>query len=146
MANNTRSGEWFRVIASAALLAVSAAIAPTANAQDTGLQLSTDPAKSVNLKTAPEVPAVALPAGLAINRPTIPMADYVAAKNAAAARAPSGAKGGAAPPSTTGVSLYTQVAGPNQSQSGGGFPPDGDIATSAQWMVQVVQSLVTMYN
>jgi hypothetical protein len=44
------------------------------------------------------------------------------------------------------VSLYTQVAGPNQPQSGGGFPPDGDIATSAQWMVQVVQNLVTMYN
>ena len=46
----------------------------------------------------PRLAPVARPTGLAINRPTIPMADYVAAKNAATARAPGQAKPGAAPP------------------------------------------------
>jgi hypothetical protein len=148
MADTNRFKGWLCAVGAATLFAVSAAIAPTASAQDTGLQISGDAAKSVDLKTASEVAAVARPADLAINRPTMPMADYLAAKNAAAARAPGQAKPGATPaaPPSTEISLYTQVPGPNQSQSGGGLPPDGDIATSAQWMVQVVQSLVTMYN
>jgi hypothetical protein len=129
------------------VLAICAAIAPPASAQDTALTISSGAARTVDLRTAPEVSAVGQPAGLAINRPTMPMADYLTAKNAAAAR--SGAsrpQSGATPPSTADVSLYTQVAGPNQAQSGGGFPPSGDIATSSQWMVQVVHNLVTMYN
>src|SRR5437660_9854630 len=73
----------------------------------------------------------------------------VPAKNAAAARPGAGrVKPGAAAPSTPGVSLFTQVAGPNEGQTTGGaqFPPGGDIATSKDWMVQVVTDLVTMYN
>src|SRR5207244_2842890 len=93
MANDTRDRRWFCVVATAASLAVPAAIAPTASAQDTGIQISVDAAKSVDLRTAPELPAVPRPAGLVTNRPTIPMADYLAAKNAAAARAPSGKPG-----------------------------------------------------
>jgi hypothetical protein len=123
-----------------------AASTPTPRAQDSGPRVGSGPAKSVDLKTAAALPAAPRPAGLAINRPTMPMADYLAAKNVAAAGVPSSAQAAAAPPSTSDVSLYTQVAGPNQTQAGGAFPPDGDIATSGQWMVQVVQNLVTMYN
>ena len=146
MADDNRFKGWLCAVASAALLAVSAAIAPTANAQETRLEVRADKAQSVDLKTAPEVAPVAPPAGLAINRPTIPMADYVALKNAAAARAPGQAKPGApsAPPAT-GVTLYTQVGSTNETQSCC-FPPDGDIATSAQWMIQVNNDVIVMYN
>src|SRR5437870_2417932 len=118
MADDNRFKGWLCAVASAALLAVSAAIAPTANAQETRLEVRADKAQSVDLKTAPEVAPVAPPAGLSINRPTIPMADYVALKNAAAARAPGQAKPGApsAPPAT-GVTLYTQVGSTNETQS-----------------------------
>ena len=147
MANNSRG--WLCAVGAAALLAVPAAIAPPASAQGTGLQASSDAAKSVDLRTAPEVPAVALPAGLAINRPTMPMADYVAAKNAAAARVGgSRPQSAAAPPPATGVTLFTQVGSTNESQTTGGnrFPPDGDVATSATWMVQVNNDIIVMYN
>jgi hypothetical protein len=148
MADNNRFKGRLCAVASAVLLAVSAAIAPTASAQDASMQISTGPAKSVDLRTAPEVPAIPPPAGLAINRPTIPMADYIAAKNAAAARAPGQAKPGAAPPSATGVTLYAQVGSTNETQTTGGnlFPPGGDIATSAEWMVQVNNDVITMYD
>jgi hypothetical protein len=71
------------------------------------------------------------------NRPTMPMADYVAAKNAAAARQAPGRRrpNAAAPPSTSGVTLFTQVAaaGEVQTTNGHQFPPDSDIATSKDW-------------
>jgi hypothetical protein len=146
MTNSNRAGGWLCAVAAAALLAVSAAIPPTADIQDAGVQVNTGAAQSVDLRTAPALPSVPRPEGLAINRPTIPMADYVAAKNAAARTAPVGrSKPGAGTPSSTNVSFFGQVAGPNQAQAGG-LPPDGDIATSAEWMVQVVNDLVTMYN
>jgi hypothetical protein len=96
------------------LLAASAVIASPARAQDKGLQGSTGEGQSVDLKTAPEMPAAPRPANLAINRPTIPFANYVAAKNAAAARAPGKAKPGPAAPSTTDVSLVAQSGTVNQ--------------------------------
>ena len=147
MANNTRAGGWLCAAAAAALLAGSAAIPPTADTQDPGVQVTLGPAQTVDLRTAPELPAVARPAGLVINRPTMPMADYIAAKNAARAAPPGHTKpgAGAVSPSSTNVTLFGQVAGPNQAQAGG-LPPDGDIATSKEWMVQVVNDLVTMYN
>jgi hypothetical protein len=133
-------------VASAALLAASAVIASPARAQDKGLQGSTGEGQSVDLKTAPEMTAAPRPANLAINRPTIPFANYVAAKNAAAARAPGKAKPGpVAPPSTPDVSLVVQSGTVNQSQSCC-FPPDGDIATSASWMVQTVNDQLVMFN
>jgi hypothetical protein len=126
-----------------------AAIALPASAQDTGIRITVDAAKSVDLRNAPELPAVPRPPGLFTNRPTMPMADYIAAKNAAAARiAGSRPQSGAAPPPAAGVSLYTQVGSTNESQTTGGnvLPPDGDIATSASWLVQVNNDVVTMYN
>src|SRR5437879_3554431 len=80
MANNNRGWGWWGAVASAAVLGISAATAPPASAQDTGTRIRVDAAKSVDLRTAPETPSVPPPAGLFINRPTIPMADYLAAK------------------------------------------------------------------
>jgi hypothetical protein len=138
---------WLCAIASAAFIAVSAAIAPLASAQGTGPQVRTGPAQWIDMKNAPEVAPVAAPADLAINRPTMPMADYIAAKNAAA-HAPGQAKPGVAPPVSSNVTLYTQVGSTNETQTTGGnqFPPDGDIATSSQWMVQVNNDVIVMYN
>jgi hypothetical protein len=148
MANNNNHGRgWRRAAAIAALLALSAAIVSAANAQYTSRKVQVDAAKTVDLTTAPEVPAVPWPADLNINRPTMPMADYLAAKNAAAARGgPAADKTGGTAPPAAGVTLYTQAPVTNQSQAGGALPPDGDVATSSQWMVQVVQNRVTMYN
>src|SRR5439155_20196761 len=84
------------------------------------------------------------------NRPTIPAADYAAAKkNAAARQAPGQPKPGApAPQPPSGLTLVTQVASVNESQTtfGTSTPPDGDIATSAQWMIQTTNDQVVMYN
>jgi hypothetical protein len=149
MADNNQGRKWLSAGASVALLAMLAAIAPPASAQDKGPRITVDGAKSVDLRTAPELPAVPRPPGLVTNRPTMPMTDYLAAKNAAAAKI-GGARpqGGAVPPPAAGISLYTQVASTNEAQTTGGnlIPPDGDVATSASWMVQVNNDVVTMYN
>jgi hypothetical protein len=147
MANNNHGWGWRCAAASAALLMAFAAIIPAASAQNTNRKVKIDAAKTVDLNTAPDVPAVPWPADLNINRPTMPMADYLAAKNAAAARVgPAVDETGGNTPPATGVTFYTQAPVTNQSQAGGTVPPDGDIATSSQWMVQVVQHRVTMYN
>jgi len=90
MADNSRLMGWLGAVASTGLLVLCAVIASPASAEDAQLQGSTGTGQSVDLATAPEVKPAAPPAGLAINRPTIPMADYIAAKNAAAARARAG--------------------------------------------------------
>jgi hypothetical protein len=135
---------WLCAAAGAAVLAVLGALTCPASAQDKSPQGSTGAGQSVDLKTAPEMTAAPRPANLAINRPTIPLANYVAA-NAAAARAPGKAKPGPAAPSTTDVSLVAQSGTVNQAQSCC-FPPDGDIATSADWVVQTVNDQIVMYN
>src|SRR5438093_10339929 len=73
MPDDNRARGWLCAVASAALLAVAAAVAPPASAQDTRPQVSSDAAKKVDLSSAPAVPAVARPADLVTNRPTIPM-------------------------------------------------------------------------
>jgi hypothetical protein len=149
MANNNHGREWLYAVASAALFALSAATAPPASAQDNGTRITVDAAKSVDLRTAPEVPDTPRPTDLVSNRPTIPMADYLAAKNTAAAK-PGVARPqpAAAPPSNSTVTLFSQAGSTNQSQTTGGnvLPPNGDIATSANWLVQVNNDVVTMYN
>jgi hypothetical protein len=132
-------------LASAALLA-SAVIASPAHALDNGLQAKTGEGQSVDLTTAPEVTAVPRPANLATNRPTMPLANYVAAKYAAAARAAGKAKPRqTASQSATDVSLVLQSPTVDQTQSCC-FPPDGDIATSAGWMVQTVNNQIVAFN
>src|SRR5438477_11887272 len=123
MANNNHGRGWWCAVASAALLAISAASAPPTSAQDTGTRITVDAAKSVDLRTAPEVPAVARPADIVTNRPTMPMADYLAAKNAAAAKIGAARpQTGAAPPPATGLTLYTPVGSTNETQTTGGNP------------------------
>jgi hypothetical protein len=86
MAEDGRGRGWLGVTANAVLLmALTATVA--ANAQDTGPQISTGAARSVDLRTAPELPSVPPPPGLVTDRPTIPIADYLAAKRAAAMKA-----------------------------------------------------------
>jgi hypothetical protein len=148
MADYKRAKGWLCAVASANLLAISAALPSQASAQD-GQQASFTAFTTIDLKNAPEVPAVPRPPGLIINRPTIPMADYVAAKNAAAAKpGASRQQPAAAPPSNTTVTLFTQAGSTNESQTTGGSrsPSDGDIATSAEWMVQVNNDVITMLN
>ena len=125
MADNSRSRGWLCAVG-CAFVAVAAAIAP-ASAQNTGRQIRSDAAKTIHLSSAPEVPAVARPADLVTGRPTIPMADYIAAKNAAAAQAPGRAKPGAAVPVDSKVTLYAQVPSTNETQTTGGnrLPPGG---------------------
>jgi|HubBroStandDraft_6_1064221.scaffolds.fasta_scaffold142953_1 hypothetical protein len=149
MALNSSIKGWLSAVCAAALFAVSAAIAPTASAEDAHFQSSTGTGQSVDLAAAPEVAPAARPAGLTINRPTIPMADYIAAKNAAAAQAPGQRKpGAAAPPVSSGVTLFAQVGSTNETQTTGGnqLPPGGDLATSATWMVQVNTDIITTLN
>ena len=72
------------MVANAVLLAALTAMAGAASAQGGGAQITTGAARSVDLRTAPEVPSVPQPPGLVSNRPTIPMAEYLAAKRAVA--------------------------------------------------------------
>ena len=141
---------WWCAAASAAVMALWTAAAATAAEQEKSRQVTLDPPRSVDLRSAPEIPAVPRPADLVTNRPTMPMADYIAAKSAAAARqTPEQSRpDAAAPPPATGVSLAVQVPGANEAQTTGGnqFPPDADIATSKDWMVQVTNDQVVMYN
>jgi hypothetical protein len=148
MANEKRGKGWFCAAASAGLLAVFAANSYPASAQETGKQARITAVTTIDLKTAPELTAVPRPADLVINRPTIPMADYIAAKNAAAAKPGVSRQQPAAAPPANSVTLFTQVASTNESQTTGGnrLPPDGDIATSADWMVQVNNDVITMFN
>ena len=74
-------------VASAVFLMALTAAAGAASAQGGGGQITTDAARSVDLRTAPEIPSVPPPPGLVTNRTTIPMADYLAAKRAAAMKA-----------------------------------------------------------
>jgi hypothetical protein len=146
MADLTRFRIWLCAVASAALLAATAVIASPAGALDNGPQGSTGEGQSVDLQTAPEMTGAPRPANLAINRPTMPLANYLAAKYAAAARAPGkGKPGPAAPRSATDLSLVGQAPTVNQTQSCC-FPPDGDIATSASWMVQTVNNQIAVFN
>jgi hypothetical protein len=82
MGKGSRNTGW--MVASAVFLAALTARAGVTRAQGGEAQISTGPARSVDLRTAPEVPPVPPPPGLVTNRPTIPMADYLAAKRAAA--------------------------------------------------------------
>src|SRR5437016_9404490 len=119
MSGENRVRVWWCAAASGAVLAAAVAAAPVAWAQDAGAAPSISEARSIDLRTAPEIPAVPRPAGLVTNRPTMPMADYIAAKNAAAARPTTGRAepGVAAPPSAAGVTLFTQVAATNEAQN-----------------------------
>src|SRR5260370_1210556 len=75
--------------------------------------------------------------------PTLPPgSDRVADARRALGPAKPGA--GSAPPAS-GVTFFTQSGTVNETQSCC-LPPDGDIATSANWMMQTVNDQIAMYN
>src|SRR2546428_9587895 len=84
MAEYDRGSGWWRAVAGAALLALSAAIAPTARAQNTGEQGSTGSGQPIDLNSAPPVTPAPRPAGAAVHRPRRPRADCPAAQKVAA--------------------------------------------------------------
>jgi len=153
MTRQSRSSRWSWGVGGAALLAAALiASAPGARAADTPAgatdaptvgNISSDSAAKADLASAPALPSVPMPAGLTINRPAMPAADYQAAQQRVV--------GGAAPADktapqspATGLSLVVQIPSINQTQFGG-FPPDGDIATSTNWTVQIVNFALQMY-
>jgi hypothetical protein len=126
------------------LLAALTALAPPAGAQDAPQvgETSIGQTTTVDLATAPVLPSVPMPAGLTINRPT------PTARAAPAGHGPS-RPAASSTPSTSGVSLYFQTPSINETSPVtccGGFPPDGDIATSQHFTIQIVNYALTMYN
>jgi hypothetical protein len=81
MADPISAGRSSYAAATAVLRAALPAMPAPRRAQNAGLQVSSDAARSVDLRTAPEVPSVP-PAGLVTKRPAIPIADYVATMKA----------------------------------------------------------------
>jgi len=150
MADNNRFRRWVYVAGGAALLAALTALAPPADAQDapTVGQANTGQATPVDLATAPVLPSVPVPAGLKINRPTMPEADYRAAQQRPPGP-PSALKTAPQPPGpSSALSLYFQSPSIYQGQPGTStsFPPDGDVATSQHFTVQTVNFEIVMYN
>jgi hypothetical protein len=146
--------KWSWVVGGAAVLAAAlmasapgarAAAAPTIGTSDapTVGNVSSDAATKIDLGSAPAQPTVPMPAGLAINRPTMPAADYQAAQQRAAAPGTPADKTAPEAPATA-LSLVAQIPSTNETQFGG-FPPDGDIATSSNWTVQIVNYALQMY-
>jgi hypothetical protein len=133
---------------SAASLTALAAVAPCAQAEDAPIvgQISSDQAVTLDLSTARELPNAPMPQGMLFNRPTMPMANYQAAQRRVVGG--KAAEKAAAPPEApaTALSLYFQTPSINETFPGNTFPPDGDIATSTDYTVQVVNFAITMYN
>ena len=140
---------WLYAAGGAALLAALTALPPGARAQNAPItgQTSVGPATTVDLATAPVLPSVPMPAGFTFNRPTMPEAEYRALQQRGP-EAPSALK--TAPRAEapgSGLSLVAQIASVNETSPVtccGGFPPDGDIATSRDYTVQIVNYAVTM--
>ena len=110
--------------------------APT-NAPVTG-RINVESATAVDLQSAPALVGAAAPAGVNYNRPTPNIAHGGAA--------PSFRSQGGAPESpSSALALWAQTPSLNET-SFGGFPPDGDIATSVLYSVQVNNFAVTIFN
>jgi hypothetical protein len=114
--------------------------------------VSSAAATTVDLSKAPALSAVPMPAGLAINRPTIPIAQYQAAQNrvvppgtSAAKTAPQAQAPGSALSLVLEIPSMNETSAPACTGQGCGFPPDGDIATSSNWTVQIVNYGIQMY-
>jgi hypothetical protein len=132
---------------SAALLAAFTAVVPRAGAQDAPIvaQINSDQAVTLDLSTAPELPNAPLPQGIFFNRPTMPMAEYLAAQRRAVGGKAADKAAAAHEGPDTALSLYFQSPSLNETTFGG-FPPDGDIATSPHFTVQIVNYGIPMYN
>jgi hypothetical protein len=98
-------------------------------------------ATTVDLRSAPARPSVPMPPGLNFNRPT-PGAGAARGSQGQPRRAAGAASAGPGTP----LSLFFQSASVNENFNPGGLPPDGDIATSQHFTVQINNFVVTMYN
>ncbi len=97
-------------------------------------------ATTINLAKAPQIASVKTPAGVNFNRPT-PGAGSTPGGPGLASRPALEAPSGPGSP----LALYFQSPSVDETV-GGTFPPDGDIATSAGFTVQVNNIVITMYN
>jgi hypothetical protein len=104
-------------------------------------QTAVKQATMVDMRNAPARATVPMPPGFNFNRPT-PGAG--AARGGPALLSRPATKAAPAAPGTA-LSLDLQTASVNQN-IGGGFPPDGDIATSQGFTVQMNNFVLTMYN
>jgi hypothetical protein len=113
-----------------------------ARAQDAPVvgQSGVKQATTVDLRSAPARQTVRPPSGFNFNRP--PPGTGTARGTQGPSRRAAGAA--AAGPGTA-LSLYFQTPSVNENV-GGGFPPDGDIATSQHFTVQMNNFVFTMYN
>jgi hypothetical protein len=127
----------------AVLLAILMTSIHGARAQDAPVvgQIGAKQATPIDLPSATARPSVPMPPGLNFNRPTpgagVARGGPPLASRPAAKAAPSG-------PGSA-LSLFFQSASVNEN-TGGGFPPDGDIATGLNFTVQINNFVVTMYN
>jgi hypothetical protein len=147
MTNSGPTRRWLHAAGGAAFLAALTATAPLAGAQDAPAvaQSSADQAATLDLRTAPKLPNPPVPQGVVFNRPTMPMADYLAAQRRPVGTKPADEAAAAATAPGTALSLYYQTTSINETLFGG-FPPDGDIATGRHFTVQIVNYGVTIYN
>ena len=146
MANTHSQGRWLYAAGGAALLAGVTASAPQAGAQEAPVvgQAGADKAVEMDLATTRALPSVEMPRGLAINRPAMPKADYLAAQRRPATASALRIQPPAAPGSL--LSLVAQAASINETFPGNTFPPDGDVAASAHFAVQIVNFALTMFD
>jgi hypothetical protein len=140
LSQNLAFRRWGFPICAVALWAAVAAVTPGARAQDapTAGQTAGDAATQRNTSAVPALPTVPVPPGLDFNRRTpssgATPSGFVPRPRSATILAPSSA-----------LSLVLQAPSINETTFGG-FPPDGDIATSTHFSVQVVNFGLTMYN
>jgi len=137
-----------------ALAAVAALATMPARADDTAPTIADYTAPTIGeagatdvreqeISSAPNLPSAPMPAGFVANRPTMPIAQYLAAK--AARPVPATGKGATQQlgPSVSGTGIAGAIV--NETQTGL-IPPDGDIASNSTWSVQLVNSEITIIN
>ena len=129
----------------AAVLVVGPGVAGAASSASTSAPVGTltaGKAHRVDVRTVKPVKAPAAPKNAFINRPTVPMAQYKAAK-LQGLRHPGGLRPGAAsPPRATNNGGFDGI---NASGSGGFFPPDINGTVSQGYWSEIVNSRLASY-
>jgi hypothetical protein len=122
-----------------------AAFASATSAEETSegpvAVVTADPASQVDLHNVTEVQSPAPPAGVLIDRPTVPLARYLAAKQGSSGGQRPGAPEESAP-------LATNILGFNgitQATAGGGVPPDINGAVSLVHVAEIVNLHLTSF-
>jgi hypothetical protein len=145
MTRNSRTYRLSHWVGGAALLAASTAMAPDAGAfEAVETTAATGAATVVDLRTAPNLPNVPQqPINTLHNN--ITMADHLIAKQKAAASLALAQLKAAGPVGFAPTLRGINIAGINEGVFGG-FPPDGDIAVSTNFVLHIVNFGVDIYN